>query len=188
VQRRAMLAAAKKPGKATVAQMRAVRRVRRGQSIFEALAEQRGMANASGAARRALRRAASGYTVKGRRPVFKTTTTVIPAKYENIEVRDPYGNWQYNRWGGVTTRQVQIEPERRLTEMRQAGTALALKKLRRKSGGPGGRSSGGERVSHRAGTQQARKSGAKRMGGTRGGIPSKEKRKHKKHKPQAKGT
>ena len=123
----------------------------------------------------------SNYRVKRRVIVYaKGESKYVPKK---VWVK---AHSERSRWGGI-----HWIPEGKVTRLveettrgKAIGEKLIVSKNRKKGGGGKKGSSGGERVSHKTGTSQARKGAAKaaRVGGTKGGRPQRDTKKKKKKK------
>lgn len=154
--------------KKTVAQQKAERQASRGKTVFQELFERTGI--------RPRAKTASRYTVKERQIKYETTTE--PA-FEPKKVYVPGHLDNKYRWidGKMVEQMQQVER----TVRKPVGEILSLKRLNKKSGGPGGTKGGraDKGISHRTGTMKARKMGARKakLGGTRGGKPQREKKK-----------
>ena len=115
-------------------------------------------------------KSASRYTVSGTTPVYRIESS--PGRYVQQQ------HWPYEQqWVPGEAKKIQV------------GANLSLKRLHKRGGGGAGGGRGeGPSIKGSAAQKRARKAKGMRLGGTMGGIPSREKRKHKKHKPQAEGT
>jgi len=123
----------------------------------------------------------SHYTVKKRAPKYEVEKEWRPAERKIVGYRhDPY------MWHDAPVYETVRPAGNVVVSKKQVGEKLIVKRLRKKGPGKGGGS--GERVSHKTGTSQAKKSRAKmaKMGMRPGHEPKKAKSKKKKGKKKKK--